>query len=81
MPDTNAVGKRSFDFSAMRRLNTSYLKSTMSQRRLNNRMVLQVHNDMTEKLDLIDIASDLIYNSQFRMNTFGKFLPNGLHLP
>ena len=49
VPATNAVSERSA--SALRRVK-SYLRSTMSQSRLNNLMLLHVHNDRTDKLDL-----------------------------
>ena len=49
VPATNAVSERSA--SALCRVK-SYLRSTMSQSRLNNLMLLHVHNDRTDKLDL-----------------------------
>ena len=42
MPATNAVSQQSV--SALRRVRT-YLRTTMSDKRLNNLLVLQVHND------------------------------------
>ena len=54
MPATNAVSERSF--SALRRLKT-YLRSTMTQTRLNNIKVLHIHNHLTcSQLSLIEIA-------------------------
>ena len=53
MPATNAVSERSF--SCLRRLK-SYLRTTMSQSRLNNVMVLHVHKNLTDKLSLVDIG-------------------------
>ena len=50
MPATNAVSERTF--SALRRVKT-YLRSTMSQARLNHLMVLYVHRDITDNLDLL----------------------------
>ena len=47
MPATNATSERSF--SALRRVK-GYLRSTMSQQRLNNLMVLHVHKERTETL-------------------------------
>ena len=49
MPATNATSERSF--SALRRVK-SYLRSTMGQEILNYLMLLHVHNDKTDKLDL-----------------------------
>ena len=45
MPATNATSERSF--SALRRVKT-YLRSTMTQKRLNNLMILLVHKDRTD---------------------------------
>lgn len=66
MPATNATSERSF--SALRRVK-SYLRSTMGQQRLNNLMVLHVHRDRTDALNLIDVAND----SEQRLHVFGKF--------
>lgn len=49
MPATNATSERSF--LVLRRVKT-YLRSTMSQRRLNHLMTLAVHKEMTDKLEL-----------------------------
>ena len=46
MPATNATSERSF--SALRRVK-NYLRSTMSQQRLNNLVVLHVHKDTSNK--------------------------------
>lgn len=68
-PSTNSVSERSF--SAMRRIKT-YLRSTISQQRLNNIMVLHIHKDKTDKLSLIDVANEFV-NSEHRLSYFGKF--------
>ena len=47
MPATNAVSERSF--SAMHRIKT-YLRSAMTQERLNNLMILHVHKEFTDAL-------------------------------
>ena len=49
MPASNATSERSF--SALRRIKT-YLRTTMSQERLNNLMILYVHRDSLEQVDL-----------------------------
>ena len=54
MPATNAVSERSF--GALRRVK-SYLRSTMTQRRLNNIMVLHAHKDHTDQLLLIEVGN------------------------
>ena len=70
MPATNATSERSF--SALRRVK-SYLRSTMGQQRLNNLMVLHVHRDRTDSLNLIDVANDFVKDSDQRANVFGNF--------
>ena len=70
MPAMNASSECSF--SALRRVKT-YLRSTMSQSRLNHLMILHVHKECTEKLDLMKVASDFVQNNDHRYNLFGKF--------
>lgn len=67
---TNATSERSF--SAMRRAK-SYLQSTMGQVRLNNIMVLHVHKELTDKLNLVDVANDFVQGSEHRLSFFGTF--------
>ena len=69
MPATNAESERSF--SAVRRIKT-YLRSTMSQQRLNHLMVLHVHKSSADDLDLIDVANDFIDGSDHRKHFFGS---------
>lgn len=69
-PATNAVSERSF--SAMRRAK-NYLQSTMNQVRLNHIMLLHVHKDRTDALDLIEIANQFVDGSDHRMTIFGTF--------
>ena len=68
MPATNAESERSF--SAVRRIKT-YLRSTMSQQRLNHLMLLHVHKSYTDKLNLVDIANDFIADNEHRKRMFG----------
>ena len=70
MPATNVTSKRSF--SAMRRLK-SYLRSTMTQERLNHLMMLHVHKDLTDSLVLTDVANEFVSKSDCRLQVFGKF--------
>jgi hypothetical protein len=70
MPATNAASERSF--SAMRRIKT-YLRSTMSQERLNNLMILHVHKDFTDALDLVEVANEFVRGNESRLSSFGKF--------
>ena len=71
MPATNAVSERSF--GALRRV-ISYLRSTMTQRRLNNIMVLHVHKDQTDQLSLIKVGKEFLQWSDHRRHLFGKIL-------
>lgn len=71
MPATNAVSERSF--STLRRVK-SYLRSTMSQARLNHTMLLHIHKNHTDQLDLIDIGNEFVKESPHRHSVFGTFL-------
>ena len=70
VPMTSATAERTF--SALRRLNT-YLHATMSQQRLNNLMVLHVHKDETDNLNLVDVAKNFIDVNNRRHLYFGWF--------
>ena len=70
MPATNASSERSF--SALRRVKT-YLRSTMTQLRLNNLMVLHIHKDKTDHLNLKEVGNEFVGNREVRMRHFGRF--------
>ena len=79
MPATNASSERSF--SALRRVKT-YLRSTMSQPRLNSLMVLHVHKELTDRLNLLDVANEFVANKlEHRLNIFGKFTREDFKIP
>lgn len=59
-------------FSTLRRVK-SYLRSTMSQSRLNHLVLLKVHSQLTDQLDLIDVANSFVAGSEHRLSLFGKF--------
>ena len=69
IPVTIATAERSF--SSLRRLKT-YLRSTMTQSRLNNLFILYVHAEKTDELDLKFIAKEFVSVNQRRLNYFGK---------
>ena len=73
LPATNAVSERSF--SSLRRIKT-YLRTTMSQARLNHLMTLNVHKELTDSLSLVDVANEFVSNHDYRMRTFGCFTDN-----
>ena len=70
MPATNAVSERSA--SCLRRIKT-YLRSTMSQQRLNNLMIMHVHKERTDRLDLTQCLKDFTLSSDHRTDLFGRF--------
>ena len=70
MPATNATSERSF--RALCRLKT-YLRSSMSQQSLNHLMLLHVHKERTDALDLEAAAREFIVNSEHRQRIFGAF--------
>ena len=69
-PATNATSERSF--STLRRLKT-YLRSTMSQERLNHCAILTIMKEECDGLDLINVGKDFGEANQHRMDVFGKF--------
>ena len=59
-------------FSSLRRIKR-FLRSTMSQQRLNNLFLLYVYKARTNALDLSSVAKDFVYANNRRSNYFGKF--------
>ena len=70
MPATIAVSERSA--SAMRRIKT-YLRSTMTQSRLNNTMVLHIHNHLTDSIDHTSVLNEFASANDERRKLFGTF--------
>ena len=68
MPATNATSERSF--SALRRVKT-YLRTTMTQQRLNHLLVLHVHKTSTDRLDLMNAAREFVAGREGRLRVFG----------
>ena len=68
-PVTSSTAERSF--SSLRRLK-SFLRSTMTQSRLNNLLLLYVHTSETDDLELENIAREFISVNTRRLNYFGK---------
>ena len=71
IPVTTATAERTF--SCLRRLKT-YLRSTMSQTRLNHCMLLHVHKERTDKLDILQVASEFVSANE-RRQVFLVILP------
>lgn len=70
VPLTSATAERSF--STLRRLK-SYLRSTMTQKRLNHVMLLHTHKENFDDLNLHQIAQDFASRNNRRVQFFGKF--------
>jgi len=64
MPSTNATSERSF--SALRHLK-SYLRIMMSQEWLNFLMLIYIHKDRTDVLDLKRVLNDFVNGSVHRL--------------
>ena len=65
MPAKNAISESSF--SALKRVKT-YLRTTMTH----HLMLLHVHKDKTDNIDLKEISNDFVCNEN-RLNVFGQF--------
>ena len=70
MPATNASSERSF--SALRCVKT-YLRATMKQERLNYMMLLHIHKDKTDAINLKSLVNEFVGCSDHRTNIFSKF--------
>ena len=60
---------RECSFSAIKKVK-SYLHMTMSRERLNNLMILPVHHDYTDSINLKDVANDFVSKSDSRSLVF-----------
>ena len=69
-PATNAVSERSS--SAVRRICT-YLRTRSSQERFNNCMVLSIHKDKVDTLNLVDIVNEFCRENDQRIRHFARF--------
>ena len=70
MPATNATSERTF--SALHWIK-SYLRTTMSQQRLNYLMVHFIHRDSLDEMDLEEVADEFISAKDTRLKIFAKF--------
>ena len=70
IPATNAVSERSA--SAVRRIKT-YLRSTMTQVRFNNLLILHIHKEKTDNLDLASCLNEFIAGNEHRLSLFGEY--------
>ena len=70
VPISSATAEQTF--SALRRVLT-YLRATMTEKRLNNCLVLHVHKCITDECDLVKIAKEFVMVNDERMKYFGTF--------
>lgn len=69
-PVTSCEAERSF--SALRRLKT-WLRTTMTQHRLNHIALCHVHQSKLDEVDITEVSREFARRSQIRMGVFGKF--------
>ena len=69
VPASTATAERTF--SSLRRLKT-FLRNSMSAQRLNHLILLHVHKDITDKLDLCKVAAEFIARNERRQHVFGN---------
>lgn len=69
VPMTSATGERSF--STMRRIKT-YLRQTMGQQRLNDLMLLHIHKQQTDQIDLKTVVQSFVSVNEERSRYFGN---------
>ena len=70
VPITSATSERTF--SALRHLLT-YLRSSMTEKRLNHCLLLHVHKELTDSVDLVAVAKEFIDSYDERKKYFGHF--------
>ena len=73
IPITSSTSERTF--SALRRVLT-YLRSTMTEKRLNNYLLLHVHKTLSDNLDLTAVAKEFISRHDERLKYFRNFVAN-----
>jgi hypothetical protein len=69
-PATSCTPERSF--STARRMKT-WLRSTMTNKRFNSLSILNIHKDITDKLDLVDVGNEFVSLYDSRHHYFGTF--------
>ncbi|XP_064417257.1 zinc finger MYM-type protein 1-like [Latimeria chalumnae] len=69
VPMSNATAERSF--SCLRRMKT-YLRSSMTEKRLNHLLFLHIHKHLTDSMDLKNVMHNFCFTSARRSQYFGK---------
>lgn len=70
-PVSSCAAERSF--SSLRRLK-NWLRTTMTQQRLNAVSICHVNKDILDKLDISELAIDFAQRTLIRENIFGHFI-------
>lgn len=70
IPATSCEAERSF--SGLRRLKT-WLRSSMSQKRINAVAVCHVHQKYIDCIDIFKLVNEFVGNNERRQSVFGKF--------
>ena len=70
VPATNAESERGF--STMRRIK-NYLRSTMGDNRLDNLMVLCIHKESLDQIDMVKVLNEFVAKKITRRRIFGVF--------
>ena len=52
----------------------TWLRETTKSKRFNSLAILNIHKDLTDKLDLKDIGSEFVSAREGRLEYFGKFV-------
>lgn len=69
VPASSSTAERSF--SALKRLK-SYLRTTMSQERLNHVTLLHVHKDLLDSVHIGKITAEFVSRKEYRRSVFGQ---------
>ena len=70
VPMTSATAEQTF--SSLWRLK-NYLRSTMTQKRLNNVVLMHTHKECTDKVNLLSITKKFVTSNERRANYFGHY--------
>ena len=70
VPMTSATAEQMF--SSLQRLK-NYLRSTMTQKRPNNVVLMHTHKERTDKINLLIIAKDFVTSNERCANYFGHY--------
>ena len=69
-PMSIAAGERTF--SVQRRIK-SYIRNSMTNKRSNSLMLLHIHKEKTDSLNLVEIAKQFVLANERRVHYFGKY--------